>query len=503
MPQNSPENQMERTDIESLGPIESSVSRIPAWMINTARILKITLIAEAQGFALSNATVQVLNTFLAGIPGVNIPKPLSMIGSPVIGTVTSFLSLLRQMDIPRAQAPDQVVQAATVGIAGTDFLMLLLSQFITSAIRSSQNDALGHHGPYQNSTQFAEILFNHSCASLFNSTFGYNETHVNPADLQIFNSTGTGLILPICEPNWAAALENLLAASVGLLWSAQYHYLQKNTREPFTAKSKMNQVLTHSAMIVASAGLGTASVLHGTTYLFQELLSNPQESMQSDIRYALTGLGFLAGAVFNTKKKFQLVSQGLSMTTLVLAWVAKYFISPEAKEIYGEDAIDEQAILWSLLPMVLLMTQLLMNYGPGVWRRAAACFEDLDDPRLQGELDPLLSTSNNSKRIDSLLVQVTDLSETNDSKAIDEYSNNWEDETTSDEETEEYSSSGEEVTTSDEETEEYSSSGEDDNMAVSGSSSDSGVKNHYRWFSEQPASDSKEDKPSKQRRPSF
>lgn len=390
------ENLAMMDDIEAHGPAQAPDRQFPRWLVNFANSLKRTLIAEAHGFALSSTGSSVLNNFLLGFPSVDIRRPLAMIASPGIGLLTSGLSVLRQMEVPRTEGPDRAMQAATVGVSGADFLMLLLSQIITSSIRASQSHMAGHHGPYQNSSQFTEALFNSSCASLFH---GINSTLGHAGSLQEFNRSGSGFVLPVCEPDWAAALENTLAVSIGLLWSVQFYCMQQNARCPDAPLSRMNQILTHKALLTLSAGLGGASVAHGVTYLAEAMLGNPANTLESSIRYAITGLGLLSGGFFYNNKRFEILSQGISMAAILISWIGTYFLSPEAKEVYGEDVIDEQAIFWSLLPMLLMTIQLA---GPSLWHGAINC---LNHPVLEGELTPLISINAD---FDGLPVPVTD-----------------------------------------------------------------------------------------------
>lgn len=388
--------QLERESVDSSSYIPSG------WPTILLDGLRVTALAEAEAFALSSATSSILNTFFAGIPSVHIERAVASYLPPVLGTSAAMLSVLRQLNVPNIEGPDRIVQSVTVGISGADFMMLLLSQIITSSIRAAQSHSQGYHGPYSNLTEFLQALSNSSCAGLFNSALA-NLTSIHLPT----NATDLSLVLPVCIPNWAAALDNLIAAGIGTLWSTQYYYLQLNAKNAQIPRSRLNQILTHPAALTASASLGAAIVLHGVDYVTTVVFGgNPAGRINSDARYALTGAGLLAGGIFSGNKRFANLFQGIAFVSIVLGWIETFYLSDSAEKTYGKDVINEQTIFWSVLPVILIMTQLLVHKGPSWWSSLTDEAHHSSDEALTAindeEQQPLI------RRLNSTLIPVTE-----------------------------------------------------------------------------------------------
>lgn len=335
-------NPMEQEDIE---PQESSTEN--DWIRHVAQGAKMIFTAGSQGFVLFNAANNVLGTILAGDPTIQASRMTAAVLPVVLGVPTSVLSILRQMGVTAAESADQFSQALTVAIGSANFLMLLESQLITSGIRE-QERYNGIPSVYHNVTAYLNALGNTACLPYFNVT-AINATYYGQ------NASDVNLVLPVCIPDWAGVLENVLPLLLGACWGGQWAYMQWNKRCPDQPRSLMNRFLTHPVPLRTSASLAAASVLQGMDYLVTTAVgSDPNAAVNAWSRYAVTAMGLIVGALFAKNPMAQELFRYLSLSTVFTGWLLTYFISSEAPAIYGQAVIDEQLFLWTLVVPVLL-----------------------------------------------------------------------------------------------------------------------------------------------------
>lgn len=294
---------------------------------------KTVIVAEGTSFICSNALYSLLMTIFAGYPSIapSVAKELAKYQIPAVAIPVVIIASLHELKVNGSELPARLVTSVTNGLGMATFSIPIAMQLITRIVQIIKDES--RDTPVWISNGLADTVI-----------------------------AGCGL--------------------VGICQAIQIYFHKINADSPDQERSLLNKFTTNKFMIVVFAMMNSASAFHAATFQLMKLLELDTTSLVN--YYTRMGVTFTAGLVGGVclgranpqtrmdAKIFNALASLAKLAALGIAFTDTFYRSPSAELVFGEEVIDEQTWLWSVIipsiPMIILLLQFAGLQGPKLWK---------------------------------------------------------------------------------------------------------------------------------------
>jgi hypothetical protein len=290
---------------------------------------KTIVVSEGVAFICSNAVFDLLTTICGGYPTLvaNLAKQFAKYQIPAVAIPVVLIAALRDIKFRGSEEPYRLVMAAMSGLGLTTFTIPMAMELVTRVTQILDHES--RNAPVNISNAFA------------------------------------GFIEGVC-------------GVAGILQAIQTYYKQINAISGEAEKSRLNKLMTHSVSNVIFGALNSGSGVHAAVFALMKLFEvHTADPVPYYTRMGITFFAGAAGAValggaHPENRKSAKIFEGLlnlvKLSALGLTFVETFYLSPHARDVFGEEVIDEQSLLWSVIipsiPAIILLLQFAGLQGP-------------------------------------------------------------------------------------------------------------------------------------------